>query len=47
MILKRMKMGHIAVSDIESSSVTLKTWRKEPEENTVILLSYQVSRRKD
>ena len=31
-------MGHTAVSDIESSSVTLLTWRKEPEENTVILL---------
>ena len=31
-------MGHTAVSDIESSSVTLYTWRKEPEENTVILL---------
>ena len=30
-ILMRMKMGHTAVSDIESSSVTLKTWRKEPE----------------
>ena len=36
-ILVRMKMGHTAVSDIESSSVTLKTLRKEPEKNTVIL----------
>ena len=30
-------MGHIAVSDIESSSVTPTTRLKEPEENTVIL----------
>ena len=28
-------MGHFAVSDIESSSVTLKTWRKE-QKNTVM-----------
>ena len=32
-----MKMGHTAVWDIKSSSVTLKTWPKEPEKNTVIL----------
>ena len=31
-------MGHTGVSDIESSSVTLLTWRKEPEENFVISL---------
>ena len=31
-------MGHTAVSDIESSSVTLLTLRKEPDENTAILL---------
>ena len=30
----RMKRGHTAVSDIESTSVALKTWRKEPEKHT-------------
>ena len=32
-------MGHTAVSDIESSSVTQKFWRKEPEEKTVPMLN--------
>ena len=31
-------MGHTAVSDFKTSSVTLITWRKEPEENTIIPL---------
>ena len=30
-MLMRMKMGRTVVCDIESSSMTLKTWRKEPE----------------
>ena len=31
-------MGHTAVSDIESFLISFPiTWRKEPEENTVIL----------
>ena len=36
-ILLRMKMGHTAVSDIKSSSVTLITLQKETQKNTVIL----------
>ena len=38
--LKRKKIGHTAVSDTESPSVT---WRKEPRENTVILLKVCVA----
>ena len=33
----RTKLGHTAVSAIKASSVTLKTWQKEPVENTVNL----------
>ena len=33
----RKKLGHTAVSAIKASSVTLKTWQKEPVENTVYL----------
>ena len=40
MILKKKKIDHTAVSDIESSSVNLLTLRKEPDENTVILLFF-------
>ena len=35
--IKRKKMGHTAVSDIESSSVILLFLRKEPEGKTIIL----------
>lgn len=36
-ILMRMKIGNTAVSDIESSSVILKTWQKEPEKKNANL----------
>ena len=42
----RIKMGHTAVSDIESSSLTLKT-RQKSQRHTVNLLFLQDSRRKD
>ena len=34
----RKRMGHTAVSAIKASSVTLKTWQKEPVENTVFTI---------
>ena len=40
-------MGHTAVSDIESSPVILSFWRKEPEENTVVLLNLTVDAKTD
>ena len=46
-ILIRMKTGHTAASDIESSSVTLITWREDPEKNTVIWDILPDGRRKD
>ena len=33
----RKKLGHTMVSAINASTVTLKNWQKEPEENTVNL----------
>ena len=38
-------MGHTAVSDIDSSSVTIYKWRKEPEECTVLLQMSRVVRK--
>ena len=43
----RIKFGHTAVLDIESSSVTLKPQRKETEKNTFILNILTDSQRKD
>ena len=36
-IFIRKKLGHTAVSAIKASSVTIKTWQKEPVGNTVNL----------